>query len=427
MLKKVIPLFFILLLAIKSLSAQEILDQILAIVDDKVILKSELEQFSITMALQLGIDIQKEPEKLEKLRQETLNKMIVEKVLLSKAREDSIIVTEKQVEAKLEEQIQLMVQQIGSEEKVAEHFGMSVRQVKREFRNEVEERMVVQLLRQKKDFETQITRREIEQFYHAYRDSLPEVKESIKISHILVAVEPSPEAREVAHKKADEILARLMKGENFAELARQYSEDPGSSVNGGDLGMMQRGDLVREFEEVAFQLEPGEISDIVKSRFGFHIIQLIKKAGEKINPRHILIRLDTSPEDASATVQKLADLKRQILAGEITFEEAAKKYSKDESTANKGGDLGWFPVEEFQLESFKDAVSGLDIGEISDPEKTKFGYHLLRVDDKRPTRKLDVSDDWEQIESWALDLKRRKEFERWVEEIKKDVYVEVKG
>lgn len=426
MFKKGIMLLYGLFLSIQGLLAQDVLDKIVAIVDDNIILKSELEQFSYSFAIQSGIEPAKEPDEFQEILKQTMDNMIVQKVLLVKAKQDSVTVSDQQIDAVLEDQIKQMVQQLGSESRVEDYFGTSLRKIRREFREEVEERLLVQKLRETKSFETQISRREVEDFYQTYRDSLPVLKESVKISHILVHVEPSKSAVDAAKKKAERVLARVRKGEDFGELARQFSEGP-SAPKGGDLGLTSRGDMVREFEEVAFSLEPGQISDIVQTKFGLHIIQLLRKVGEKINARHILFRLDTSPDDEKATVKKLQELRQQILAGEISFAEAAEKYSKDEETATKGGDLGWFEVGQFQIESFKDAVAGLKIGEISKPEKTRFGYHLIRVDDRRPERKLRIDKDWEQIESWALDLKRRKQFEIYVGDAKKDVYIEIKG
>lgn len=413
-------------LFVQTAFSQVVLDKVVAIVDNNIILKSELEQFAYSTALQMGIDVQKEPDKFQQLLKQTLNNMIIQKVLLVKAKEDSIEVSDQQVEAMLDQQIQAMVQQLGSEKQVEEYFGMNLRQIRRDFRDEVKQNLLVRKLREKKALETQISRREVEEFYRAYRDSLPQVNESVKLSHILVDVQPSEAAMKAAREKAQMILDRLKKGEDFAELARQYSEGP-SAARGGDLGLMARGDLVKEFEEVAFNLQPGEISGIVRTQFGLHIIQLVKKVGEKINARHILIRVDTSPEDAVRTVERLKKLRQRILDGEISFEDAAKQFSKDKSTAEKGGDLGWFDVEQFEAEEFKSAVAGLQVGEISEPVKTKFGYHLIRLDARRPARKLSIKDDWEQIETWALDLKRRKQFEQWVDTIKKDVYIEIKG
>ncbi len=195
------------------LFAQEVLDKTVAIVDDNIILKSELYQFSYSMALQLKIDPEKDKVKFDKLIRETLEKLIEQKVLLVKAKEDSIVVTDRQIDGTLDEQINRMIQQLGSQERLEEYFGgISLRQIRRDFRDEIEERLLVDNLKQQKDFEVKISRREIEGFYRAFKDSLPELNESVKISHILVEVEASPAAVKAAEEKAGGILERLKKG-----------------------------------------------------------------------------------------------------------------------------------------------------------------------------------------------------------------------
>jgi peptidyl-prolyl cis-trans isomerase SurA len=417
---------FVLLFFSKAIFSQEILDRIVAIVDDKIILQSELMQYSYSIAIQSGIDPEKEPEKIQQLQQQTLNSLITQKVLLVQARLDSVEVSDAQIDGVLEDRIQQMIQQLGSEERVQEYFGMPLRQVRREFRTEVEEGLLVQRLQEQKNLEIQITRREVEQFYNSQIDSLPSLKESVKIRHILLNVEPNEDAIAAARQKAEDIRKRLLKGEDFAEMAKQFSEDPGSAARGGELGLTQRGDMVKEFEEEAFNLEPGEISEIVQSQFGLHIIQVQRKVGEKVEPRHILIRLQPSESDEESTVVLGKEIKRQLLAGEITFEDAVAKYSKDQNTLAAGGDLGWFEIEQLQIETFKETVAKLDVGDISDPQKTRFGYHIIRLEDKKGARQLSINEDWEQIESWALNMKRQVEFEKWVNEIKQDVYIEVK-
>ncbi|MCG8605342.1 peptidylprolyl isomerase [bacterium] len=412
-------------LAYKTLTAQDVLDRIIAVVGDKIILQSQLYQYSYSLAMQLGIDPQKDTAKLEELRRETLKNLVVQKLLLVQAELDSVTVNDQQVDALLEQQINQIVQQAGTEQKVEEFFGMNIRQIRRDFRKDVEERLLVDTITNRKKQETRISRREVEEFYEANRDSLPDLKESVNISHILVKVEANEAAEKAAMDKAKEVLDRLKKGEDFEVLARQYSEGPTAS-RGGDLGMVKRGDLVKEFEEVAFQLEPGEISDLVKTQFGFHIIQLVQRAGERVNPRHILFRLETTEDDEKATILKLNELKDRILSGDITFEDAAKEYSTDATTASRGGDLGWFQIHQFEIEAFKTAVEGLQAGEFTDPTKTQFGHHLIRVNDRKSARKIDLNEDWEQIEVWALNLKQQREFEKWVDELRKEIYIDVK-
>jgi peptidyl-prolyl cis-trans isomerase SurA len=422
---KLIVLTLIFVLASKSLIAQDILDRIIAVVGDKIILQSQLYQYSYSLAMQMGIDPQNDSAKLEELRRETLKNLVMQKLLLVQAELDSVTVNDQQVDALLEQQINQIVQQAGTEEKVEELFGMNIRQIRRDFRKDVEERLLVDTISNRKRQETRISRREVEEFFKANRDSLPDLRESVNISHILVKIEADETAEKAAMDKAIQVLDRLKKGEDFEALAREYSEGPTAS-RGGDLGMVKRGDLVKEFEEVAFQMEPGEISDIVKTQFGFHIIQLVQRAGERVNPRHILFRLETTEDDEKATVLRLNELKDRILSGDITFQDAATEYSTDATTATRGGDLGWFQIHQFEVEAFKNAVAGLQAGDFTQPVKTQFGYHLIRVNDRKSARKIDLNEDWEQIEIWALNRKQQREFEKWVDGLRKEIYVDVK-
>ncbi|RKY80815.1 parvulin peptidyl-prolyl isomerase [candidate division KSB1 bacterium] len=405
--------------------SQQLLDGIAAIVGDEIILESEVAQYAATLALQMKLDIQNEPQKFNELQKNSLQNLIVQKILLTKAREDTIVVEDSQVEQVLEQQINQWIQQIGSERKVEEYFGSSMNKIKRRVRKEIREHLMVEKLQQQKLQEVKITRQEVEQFYQTNRDSLPELKESVEISHILLQVTPGAESKQQAREKIAGILERLRSGEDFAELARQYSEDPGSAAKGGELGFIQRGDFVKDFEEKAFALQPGQISDIVETQFGFHIIQMLERRGEKINVRHILIRTRPTKADEERTLKLLLAIRDSCLAG-ADFAEMAKRYSNDETTADKGGYLGWFEVEKLQLPEFKSVVKELKIGEISQPFRTRFGYHIVKLLNRREGGKLSLQRDWEQIEQWALMDKRSRAMQKWVEELKKNLYIEIK-
>ncbi|MCD6165964.1 peptidylprolyl isomerase [bacterium] len=405
--------------------SQQLLDGIAAIVGDEIILESEVAQYAATLALQMKLDVQNEPQKFNELQKNSLQNLIVQKILLTKAREDTIVVEDSQVEQVLEQQINQWIQQIGSERKVEEYFGSSMNKIKRRVRKEIREHLMVEKLQQQKLQEVKITRQEVEQFYQTNRDSLPELKESVEISHILLQVTPGAESKQQAREKIAGILERLRSGEDFAELARQYSEDPGSAAKGGELGFIQRGDFVKDFEEKAFALQPGQISDIVETQFGFHIIQMLERRGEKINVRHILIRTRPTKADEERTLKLLLAIRDSCLAG-ADFAEMAKRYSNDETTADKGGYLGWFEVEKLQLPEFKSVVKELKIGEISQPFRTRFGYHIVKLLNRREGGKLSLQRDWEQIEQWALMDKRSRLMQKWVEELKKNLYIEIK-
>ncbi len=420
--KRILSALMFFAVVISPLAGQDVIDRIVAIVDENIILQSELNQFAYTYAVQSKIDISKNPEAFAALREKILDELIIQKVLLVKAKEDSIEVDARQIDSMLDEQIKGMVRQVGSEKKLEDELGMSMRKIRNRFREQIEERALVENLKSKKLATISVGKGEIEEFYKTMKDSLPRVEESVNLSHILVSVSAGGDAREKALAKIKEVQQKLEAGEPFEKLAQEYSDDPSGS-RGGDLGFIQRGDLVVPYEEAAFALEIGQISDIVETEFGFHIIKLEDRLGEKIRTRHILVQVPITDEDEKRTLAFLDSLRSAILAGEISFTDAAKKYSEDETTREQGGNLGWFEIRQIQLPEFKQVAETLEVGDISHPIKGQVGYHLVRLNDKKAAREISFDEDYEQLKAWALQLKREKFFRSWVQELKKEFYI----
>ena len=407
---------------------QQLLDGIAAIVDDDIILVSEVSQGAYLLAMQLGIDPTRQTSEFEKLKKETLNNLITQKVLLTEAEAETVKVDENQVNQLLDQQMQGLLQQLGSEKKVEEYFGQPVSKVRRSYREEIENNLKIRNLQQLKFADLKVNRREVERFFATHKDSLPSLKESVNISHILIQVKPSQAADQQAFELAQKLRKRILDGEDFATLAKQYSQDPGSASRGGELGFMSRGDFVPEFETAAFALEPGQVSDVVKTRFGYHIIQCIDKRGDKINVRHILITVPVLADDEQAALNKITEIRKEIVEGGKSFEEMAKKYSDDETTKEQGGLLGWFEMDKFaqNAQEFRAVAETLKVGEVSAPFKTRYGYHILRMNARQEARPLSLEKDWDKIEAMALEAKRREKFKEWVDQLKKRIYIEVK-
>ncbi len=425
MYRKRIIIFSLIALLSSARAQQQVLDQIAAVVDDNIILASELEQYTRQLAIQLGINQEKDPEKFQALRKNTLSNLVVQKVLLTKAKEDSVTVDDRVVDQNLEEQIKRMVESLGSEEKLEEYFGQPLRKIRRTLRQEIADRALVESLQSRKVREIRISRREVEEFYKTQKDSLPALNAAVRLSHILFLVEAGESAQRSAKALIDSLLSLARSGQDFAELAKQFSEDPGSASRGGELGLIERGDFVKEFEEAAFALKPNEISEVVKTQFGFHIVQLIERRGEKINARHILARLSTTADDDSAAYRTAQQCRDDILSGKYSFAEAARKFSQDKTTQDAGGDLGWFEADQLEIPAFRQAAQTLAVGEMTKPVKTQFGYHLVRLDEKRESRALSLEHDYDQIQEMALYSKRQREFAAWVENLKKQLYIRV--
>jgi len=419
-----IPFLFWILPAV-FVNSQDIIDGVVAVVGDEIVLKSELDQMAQYYALQMGLQPLEHKNEYGKLKREILQNLIDERVLLTKAKEDTITVEDQKVETELDNYAQRMIQQLGSVEKVEAQFGAPIKKIKRDNREEVKKRLIVSKLQSKKFQILQVSRRDVEAFYESIKDSLPEKKPMVKLSQILIKIQPGEASRSEAIDKIHAIQARLKQGENFIDLAKQLSEDPGTSKRGGDLGFVERGTLFPSFEEAVFKLEPGQISDIVETPIGFHLIQAIEKRGDKINCRHILIRIEKSSQDEQLVLQKLEKIRTRIMAGE-DFHGLARECSEDSTTKNQGGELGWFTLDDIQIESFQTAVDTLKIGEISMPFQTQFGFHIVKMDDKRGIRRYNLDEDYDEFKSKALDFKMQKLRKQWIEELKKTVYIEIK-
>lgn len=405
--------------------SQEVIDGVVAVVGDEIVLKSELEQMAQYYALQMGLRPLEQKSEYNKLTREILQNLIDERVLLAKAKEDTITVEDQKVDAELENYAQRMIQQLGSVEKVEAQFGAPLKKIKRDNREEVKKRLIVGKLQNKKFQGLQVSRRDVENFYESVKDSLPDKKPMVKLSQILLRIQPGEASRIEAMEKIRAIQTRLNRGENFADLAKQFSEDPGTSKRGGELGFVERGTLFPSFEEAVFKLESGQISDIVETPIGFHLIQALEKRGDKINCRHILIRIEKSSQDEQLVLQNLEKIRSRAIAGE-DFGQLARACTEDSTTKNQGGELGWFTLEDIQIESFKNAVDTLRIGEISRPFQTQFGFHIVKMDDKRGVRKYNLEEDYEEFKSKALDVKMQKLRKQWIDDLKKTVYIEVK-
>jgi len=402
---------------------QQLIDGIAAVVGREIILKSEVDQFVQNYVIQNKVDVRTNPEALEKLRKQVLDRIVEQKVLLTQAEEDTIIADERDIDKRVEEQLNYFIQQVGSEAKLEEAFQIPISKIKRNLRKDATDLLRIEILREKKFGNVKITRKEVENFFTTYKDSLPTMPETVDISHILKQIRAGGESRKKALEKIHLIQDKLNAGENFSDLAKQYSEDPASAKRSGDLGFTKRGDFVREYEEVAFLLSNGEVSDIVETQFGFHIIKLIEKRGEQIRTSHILIQMKPVEEDESRVVEELKSIRESYLSG-AKFDSLAMIHSDDENVENDKGHLGLWQVDKLAIPAFKEVIQNLKSGEVSEPFKTEYGYHILKLIDHKLQREVSLETDWERIHQIALNYKVESEYSKWLTTFKKEIPIE---
>ncbi|VAX17476.1 Periplasmic chaperone and peptidyl-prolyl cis-trans isomerase of outer membrane proteins SurA [hydrothermal vent metagenome] len=418
-------IIILLLIFVQVLIAQETIDKIVAVVDNEIILKSELDLRVQMEAAKSNIN----PDD-PALRKKILNGMITEKLLYAQAELDSVEVSDDEITQMLDNQMNYFIQQYGSKERVEETYGMSIERIKREFRDDTKKNLMAQRLQQQKFGEIDVTRREVEQFYETYKDSLGLIPEKFTLSHIFIDPSKSENAKEIAKKFAESLLDSLKNGADFAVLATKYSDDPGSRAQGGDLGLVQRGVFYPEFEAAAFALKEGEISGVVESPVGFHIIQLLERKGNQIHTRHILVMIKSNDQADLKAIELLTDIKDSIRQGFNTFEYYAKKYSDDKETAKFGGKLGTLEVGQLDKQILQ-TVYSMKEGEISAPQKLvigpqKYGYQIVKLIKRIPEHVANIDKDYDDIKRLAEYRKREKKFKEWVEELKSHIYWEVK-
>jgi len=407
------------------LKSQEVLDGIVAIVGEEMIMRSELVFQSQQAAMQMRINPVNQPEMYKDLMKRVLNNLINQKVLLAKAIEDTVLVDDQRIETAMEERIQYMAQELGSIENVEKQFGAPISKIKRDNWDEMKDALIIQTLQGIKLQEVIVSRREVENFYETVKDSIPDRKPMVKLRHLLLEIRPGEGVRNTTMERLTSIRNRMGEGDDFEEMAKQFSEDPGTAPNGGDLGWVESGTFPENFEEAAFRLNPGEISEIVESPVGLHLIQMVEKKENEAHIRHILIRLQAKQSDEEMTLNRLNDLRERALSGE-SFEELAKQYSHDETTQEDGGNLDWWVLDEIEVKEFKSAVDTLQASEISQPFKTQFGYHVVYVEEKEGAREASLEKDWDLIQDRALTLKKENFFNEWIEELKKKIRIEIK-
>jgi peptidyl-prolyl cis-trans isomerase SurA len=408
-----------------GLFAQQALDKIIAVVDNEIILQSELDFQTGIYASQRQID-----PNTPGLKEQLLNTMIEEKLIYAQADLDSITVTEDEVNQRIDYQINSFVQQYGSIANIEKIYGMNIDRIKRELRDEVRKSLMSQRLQEKNFGKVQASRREVEEFFDVYKDSIGIIPEKLSIYHIFQNPKASAKLKQKFYDKAVALLDSIKAGADFSELAKKYSDDPGSAAQGGDLGFVKKGVFYPEFEEAAFKLNTNEISGVVESPVGFHIIQLLEKRGESVHTRHILVKIKADEDADLQTIDFLSEVRDSILKGYGTFQEYAKKYSEDKDSAPFGGELGDFYISQLD-KALLDAVGKLKQGEIGFPRRLEYapgtyGYHIVWLKERVPQHKASLTEDYTEVKKLADESKKQKEYTKWIETIKNKIYWEVR-
>ncbi len=426
-----IAIFLILGLSLYSQNDTIVVDKIIARVGDEIILKSDLEaQYASWLAMGNSAS----PEAKCKI----LEDLIIQKLLINQAHLDSLTVTDDEIQQQVEGRLQMFVKQYGSEDKVEEYLNKPMVEIKKELGRNLKDQLLAEKERDQLTGDIKITPSEVTEYYVKLpKDSLPLIEESYEIRQIVLYPKLTKEEEQLTIDKLNDIRQKIVSGQRkFESMARIFSDDDGSRKKGGNLGIMGRAELDPDFANAAFSLKEGEVSQPVKTKFGYHLIEVDKRYGDRIQVKHILIRLYIPTEALNRTIKTADSIRDLIVSDSLTFSQAAEKFSDDEQTKNNGGYLintyeGTIRFTRDQLPpQMKADIRNLKEGEISQPVVTKDFYgntvvKIYKIEKKIPAHIANPKDDYDYIYRKALNAKKNRILRDWVRQQKKTMYISI--
>ncbi|MDZ7680322.1 MAG: peptidylprolyl isomerase [Fodinibius sp.] len=420
------------------------LNQIVAIVNDHIVLKSDVDQRVQQYMMQMQRQQNQQIEFGEDIWYTVLQNTIDRYVMLDQAKRDSITVREQMVDQRIDQRINSFKEQVGGEEALEKRMGQSVVQIRADLRESYREQMIVQRFQQQKRQDISITRPEVREYFEQIpQDSLPTIPEQVAVSQI-VAVPPAlDDAGQQAQQLAKQLRDSLVNhGKTIEEMAKKYSDGPNAS-NGGRIPMMAVNDLVAEYSAAATALEPGEISQVVKTSFGYHVIRLNKRKGDQIDTNHILIEVDSETGyDEEAAKERLRAIKDTLQNNsDVTFAQMARKHSDDPNTASQGGRVlnpqsgeRLIALEQLDPAMYRIVLLLEEEGDISEPKpftmgegnNTQQAFRIVRLDNRVKEHVANLDQDYQRIKSVALQEKQARKMNKYISELRKKMYVEYK-
>lgn len=409
-----------------------LIDRVVATVGGEIILLSEVqEQYSYAKQQNANLP----PDFLCV----SVQNLIVQKLLVNQAKLDSVEVKDDEVETQLNARIDRLMLYFNQDPKAIEEFyGQSIEQIKDQTRSDMRSQILAERMQGKITEKATITPSEVKQFFkNIPKDSLPYFNAEVEIREIVYKPQINAAERTSAKDRAIDLRKRIEAGEDFAALAKKFSDDPGSGAQGGDLGFVKRGTFVPEFEAMAYKLEANQLSPVVETEFGFHIIQLIERRGNLIHCRHILIKPEISETDLKIAETKLDSVRKLIIDGKMTFSEALKKFgdknqqsfSNDGRVANPRSGNTFFEVTDLETNIFF-AIDGKKEGDIAEPFQYKGPdgsdfFRLVQLVSRSKPHQADLKQDYGKIQLAALEQKKAAYTEKWVLDKLKSTYLSI--
>lgn len=407
----------------------KIIDQVVAVVGNNLILQSDLDN-ELQQVKSQGNDSVAVDECT------ILEELLFQKLLVHQAELDSVTVSDAQIEGELDQRMRYYVNQAGSEKKLEEFMGKSIAELKADYKEDLRKILLAKTMQSKITQDVKVTPADVRSFYNTLpKDSLPVVNSEVEICQIVRRPPVNEEVKAAVKEKLQKLRDRIIAGEDFAALAVLYSED-GSAAYGGELGFKVRGELVPEFSAAGFSLQGKDVSPVIESQYGFHIIQMIERRGEQANLRHILMVPKVLSSDLLKAQQYLDSVKMVIEKEKMDFKDAANKFSDDAETKYNGGAVvnqnsgtTRFETSEMDAGLFF-TIDKLKVGEISAPVKFntndgKQAYRILFLKERTEPHKANLKEDYQRLQNVALVKKQQKTMETWVRKRRALTYVKI--
>jgi peptidyl-prolyl cis-trans isomerase SurA len=422
----------LIVLVISAGAHAQTLDKIVAIVGkNRIILQSEVDAEAANYKQQM-------PDFHDTMKCDLLQQMIMRKMLVEQAERDSLLVADEEVDGTLEQRIRYFISMYGSKEKLEEISGKTIYQLKEENREIIKEGMLAERMQGKILQNIKVTPAEVQNFYRQIpADSLPFFPAAVEMGQVVIDPPLNPELEAYTRQEMENIRKDIVEGgKDFEVMAGLHSQDPGSRDNGGDLGTISRTDVVPEFAAAAYKLQNGEVSPVIKSKFGFHIIQMVARRGDQVHVRHILKRPERTSGDFKIAIAKLDSVRSQLVAGTLTFQEAVGKYSTDEMSSRTGGMIADMQTGSTTLEidkldpSLALMIDTLKPGTFSKPQVFDKGNgekstRIVYMRSISQPHKANLKDDYGKIQEVALQQKKAKKLDQWMAEKSPSYYLKV--
>jgi peptidyl-prolyl cis-trans isomerase SurA len=401
------------------------LESVVAVVGKEVILRSELDEQVMVYCIQTEIS-PTDTARVKEVTREILDSMINAKLIVNEARDRKMTVTKEELEAAVQNALDEVKARVGSEERFAQELAkekLTVEDLKARYRKELENQMLAKkIVERQVTAKIKVTDKEVDDFYKERKEELPKRPPEITLAQIVILPEVDSLVDAAAKAKATDVLKAVRAGENFEDLARKHSEEP-SAERGGDVAF-QKGEFEESFEKATFALEPGQVSELVKSRYGYHIIKLVEKREDAAHIKHILIKTVPTDEAEEAARTLATSVRKQIESGE-SFEGLAARHSQDTQTASKGGVIGSFALESLSP-AIKNAIKGVPVGGATEVVPMDLGYSIFKVVGKAPERDYTFDEIKDRLRQLVLQEKSQNEYDRWVAELRKKTFVEIR-